>query len=241
MTKLLSINARREALSPKSQRRAEEILGTAREVFSELGYEKTTTLEIAQRLGISEATVFTYFDSKRDLCMQVISDWYDEISKELEEELPHIQGTRVQLRYIVHKHLNALMRDGQGLCALVLTEGRIPNTEFSDLLTRLQRRYTAPLMTVLSAAQQAGEIRADISLSMLRNMVYGSMEHMMWKYIISGETPELKTNAHELTELLWGAFAPPQPDVEALRQLKMELFAAVNRFNITSENHKKDG
>lgn len=79
MPKSPSFQKRRAALTPKPQKRVEVVLATAREVFSEFGYEKSTTLEIAQRLGISEATVFTYFGSKRELCMQVISDWYDEI------------------------------------------------------------------------------------------------------------------------------------------------------------------
>jgi AcrR family transcriptional regulator len=173
MSKLLSFQERRATLTPKSQKRVEAVLTTARQVFSEFGYEKSTTLEIAQRLGISEATVFTYFGSKRELCMQVISDWYDEISLELEKEVPLIHGTRARLGYIVYKHLNTLIRDGKGLCALVLSEGRSPDTGFAKLLADLQRRYTAPLMGVLSAAQACGEIRTDMPLRLMRDMVYG--------------------------------------------------------------------
>ncbi|WP_407672452.1 TetR family transcriptional regulator [Noviherbaspirillum pedocola] len=39
----------------------------------ENGCERTTTVDIAQRSGISEATVFTRFGIKRMLPMQVIS------------------------------------------------------------------------------------------------------------------------------------------------------------------------
>lgn len=227
----LPFQKRRADLSPKTLKRAEEVLSTARVVFSENGYEKTTTLEIAQRLGISEATVFTYFGSKRELCMQVVSDWYDEISTEIENELPRIQGTRSQLSYIVEKHLNALIRDGQGLCALVLTEGRSPNTEFGELVAHLLRRYTAPLMSVLSAAQAAGEIRSDMPLRLMRDMVYGSMEHIMWECIISGRVPDLKITAPQVIELLWSAFAPPSQNLNALRQLQTEVADALRRFD----------
>lgn len=231
MAILVPFQKRRADLSPKSLKRAEEVLSTARQVFSEIGYEKTTTLEIAQRLGISEATVFTYFGSKRELCMQVISDWYDEMSTEIENELPRIQGTRLQLGFIVEKHFDALIRDGQGLCALVLTEGRSPNTEFAELLAHLLRRYTAPLMSVLSAAQTSGEIRSDMPLRLMRDMMYGSMEHIMWECIISRRVPDLKITAPQVIEMLWSAFAPPSPNLNALRQLQTEVADALRRFD----------
>jgi AcrR family transcriptional regulator len=233
LTKLIPLHERRAGLSAKSQKRAEEVLSAARQMFSEVGYEKTTTLEIAQRLGISEATVFTYFSSKRELCMQVINDWYAEMSDELEKELPRIQGTRSQLAYIVQKHLNALIRDGQGLCALVLTEGRSPDSGFSELLAHLQRRYTAPLMSVLFAAQASEEIRSDMPLRLMRDMVYGSMEHILWECIISRRIPDLEATACQVTEMLWSAFAPPNTNLNALRQLQAEVADALRRFEST--------
>jgi len=236
MSKLLSFQERRATLTPKSQKRVDEVLSTARQVFSEFGYEKSTTLEIAQRLGVSEATVFTYFGSKRELCMQVVSDWYGEISIELEKEVPLIPGTLARLGYIVNKHLNTLIRDGQGLCALVLSEGRSSDTGFSALLADLQRRYTAPLMEVLSAAQTAGEIRTDMPLRLMRNMMYGSMEHILWECITNGRVPDLEATSQKVTELLWSAFAPPDPDLNALRQLQTDVAAALRRFEAKTNN-----
>ena len=225
---------RRIGLSPKSRKRAEDVLRTAREMFSSQGYEKTTTLEIAQKLGISEATVFTYFGSKRDLCMQVITDWYGEMSAELETEVVHVHGTRATLGHIVQKHLNVVIRDGRGLCALVLTEGRSPETAFAGLLTKLQRRYTAPLMALLSTAQASGEIRNDITLRLMRSMVYGSMEHVLWDCIISHRVPDLEATARQVTEMLWNAFTPQDVDRRALLMLKGDVEDAMQRFKTTT-------
>jgi AcrR family transcriptional regulator len=219
----------------------EAVLTTARQVFAEFGYEKSTTLEIAQRLGISEATVFTYFGSKRELCMQVISDWYDEISQELEQEVPLIHGTRARLRFIVYKHLNTLIRDGKGLCALVLSEGRSPDTGFANLLADLQRRYTAPLMSVLSDAQTAGEIRSDMPLRLMRNMAYGSMEHILWECITTGRTPDLEATAQQVAEMLWSAFAPPNPELNALRQLQVDVTNALRDYEKNLGKKKTSG
>ena len=51
--------SRRQPAGRKSQQRVKEILQAGRDVFSEKGYERATTAEIAQRLGISEASGFS--------------------------------------------------------------------------------------------------------------------------------------------------------------------------------------
>src|SRR6185295_18370544 len=79
---------RRSPAGVKAEQRVRDIVRVGREVFSERGYERATITEIAQRLAISEATVFTYFHGKRELCVRVITDWYDEIIATIEQGLP---------------------------------------------------------------------------------------------------------------------------------------------------------
>src|ERR1700750_2742820 len=90
---------RRHPGGRKSQQRVKDILQTGRDVFSEKGYENATTAEIAQRLGISEATVFSYFRGKRELCARVIADWYDEIIAAVEAGMPRDGGVRQQFAF----------------------------------------------------------------------------------------------------------------------------------------------
>jgi AcrR family transcriptional regulator len=220
---------KRAALGARSERRVREILGVARQVFSENGYENATTLDIARQAGISEATVFSYFTSKRDLCMQVIKGWYDEISLVLEQEVPLVAGTRAQLHFVVHKHLVTLMQDGTGMCKLVLSEGRSADAEFAGMIAELKRRYTAPLMKVLSSAQRLGEIRQDMPLPLLRDMVYGAMEHVLWDYMVNRNKPDIETTARQLTEMLWTAFVPVEQSLQKLALFRAEVAEALRR------------
>jgi AcrR family transcriptional regulator len=221
---------KREVLGVRSERRVREILAAARQVFSENGYERSTTLDIARQMGISEATIFSYFASKRDLCMQVIKGWYDEISEVLEQEVPLIIGTRAQLHFVVHKHLVTLMQEGTGMCKLVLSEGRSADDEFAGLIAELKRRYTAPLMKVLAAAQRAGEVRQDMPLPLLRDMVYGSMEHVLWDYMVNRNKPDIETTAGQLTDMLWTAFVPVKQSLGELAQFRSEVAQALRRL-----------
>src|SRR5262245_53180376 len=173
---------RRSPAGAKAEQRVRDIVRVGREVFSERGYERATTTEIAQRLSISEATIFTYFRGKRELCVRVIGDWYDEITAALTQDWPRDKPLRSQLEYFIHAHLRLFLGHGSGMCALVLSEGRDKGpADLGDAVLPLHRRYTAPLMDLLSRGQADGTIRADVPLRMLRSLVLGPMEHMLWE------------------------------------------------------------
>ncbi|WP_418315653.1 TetR/AcrR family transcriptional regulator [Piscinibacter sakaiensis] len=223
--------ARRAAASAKSEQRIRDILRVAREVLAEQGYERATTIEIAQRLGISEATVFTYFSGKRELCVRVIGDWYDEIIAAIEAGMPTDQPVRAQLDFFIHTHLRLFLIQGTGLCALVLSEGRSKGQALGDSLLPLQRRYTAPLMALLARGQANGEIRSDLSLRLLRHLVLGPAEHLLWEVISHDRAAEpaldLEATSRSLVDVVWSAIAAPGSELAALRRMRDEVAAAL--------------
>ncbi|ACB34387.1 transcriptional regulator, TetR family [Leptothrix cholodnii SP-6] len=220
---------RRQPASAKSEQRIRDILRIAREVFAEKGYERATTTEIAQRLGISEATVFTYFRGKRELCVRVISDWYDEIIQAMETGLRRDQPVRAQLQFLIRTHLHLFLIQGTGLCALVLSEGRSKGQELGESFLPLQRRYTAPLMDLLARGQASGEIRQDVPLRLMRAMVLGPMEHLLWEVVAQDKPTDIDAVSHDLVALLWSALQAPDAERAALRRLQREVADALQR------------
>ncbi|AOI86624.1 MULTISPECIES: TetR/AcrR family transcriptional regulator [Burkholderia] len=214
----------------KSQQRVQDILRAGREVFAEKGYEHATAAEIAQRVGVSEATVFSYFRGKRELCARVIADWYDENIAAFEQGMPQEASVRQQFAFIVRTHLRLMLVNGTGLCALVLSEGRAKQHALSDELTALQRRYTAPLMDVLARGQAAGQVRTDLPLSLLRSMVFGPIEHVLWDAILGHRKLDTETTATQLVDMLWAAVQPPAPEQAALVRFRNEVAEAVRRL-----------
>ncbi|MFZ4550630.1 MAG: TetR/AcrR family transcriptional regulator [Aquabacterium sp.] len=220
--------------SARSQSRLHELLSAARRVFSECGYQRATMAQIAEAAGVSEATVFTYFAGKRELCIQVITHWYDELSSELERDVPPLPSVHAKLHHVVRAHLVTLLADGSGMCALVLGEGRAAEPELSEAIAACKRRYTAPLMDALAAGQTQGLVRADMPLRLLRALVYGSMEHVLWDAIASAKRPDINATADQLTELLWSALQPRDATMSALTRLRDEVSAALARVPSSS-------
>ena len=63
---------KKEAIAKQRKR---QILAAAREVFSQKGFSEATTAEIAQQAGVSEGTIYNYFESKRDLLVSLIGGY----------------------------------------------------------------------------------------------------------------------------------------------------------------------
>ena len=232
-TETVLATTRRGGTSARSEQRMRDILRVGREVFAEKGYERATTTEIAQRLGVSEATVFTYFHGKRELCVRVIADWYDEIIAAMEGGMPPERPAREQLAYFVRTHLRLFLIQGTGLCALVLSEGRSKGQDFAEAFQPLQRRYTAPLMDLLARGRERGEIRQDLPLRLMRALVLGPVEHLLWEVIGQGaagaDKLDVEATAASLVEMLWPALAAPQGELAALRQFRQTVGEALAR------------
>ncbi|MDG2303507.1 MAG: helix-turn-helix domain containing protein [Candidatus Binatia bacterium] len=71
MGRASSVPRARAARRPAAERRA-EILRTAMKAFAQKGYRETGTADIAREIGISEPTLYRYFDSKRELYLEAI-------------------------------------------------------------------------------------------------------------------------------------------------------------------------
>jgi AcrR family transcriptional regulator len=233
-----ALASRRQPAGRKSQQRVKEILEAGRDVFAEKGYERATTAEIAHRLGISEATVFSYFRGKRELCARVIGDWYDEIIEAIESGLPRDGSVRQQFAFIVRTHLRLMLVNGTGLCSLVLSEGRTRQHELGEALTGLHRRYTAPLMRVLAQGQATGQIRADMPLRLLRSLVFGPMEHVLWDATLANRRTDIEATAERLIDVLWSALQPPDASLAALAQFRHDVAQAARRLEESEAAHK---
>lgn len=81
-------------MSERRQRRANEILAAAREVFLEKGFERTAVSEVASRVGIVEGLVFSYFPTKRDLLHEVLGAMYEPLIRDVGDGYARLKGLR---------------------------------------------------------------------------------------------------------------------------------------------------
>ncbi len=165
---------------PRDERIA-KIMTVTRAMLAEKGYDNIITAEVAERCGISEATIYKYFDSKRDLLIQVAEQWFDELLREDHRSVAG-RGMLEALRQLVWRNLSVVRRE-PALTRFVLLDLRPDPAYRSMPIFDLNRRFTAQVTEVLIEGVRCGEFLGDVPVSLLRDMIFGCIEHQTWAFL----------------------------------------------------------
>lgn len=171
---------RAERLSPE-QRRA-EIVVAVRELIRERGFDQVGMGDVARAVGVVEGAVYRYFPSKDALLLAVVSEWYERAMEDYDRGLRLIEGCRNQLRYMVWQHLDMVHRDPD-LADLVFKKIRaLPNYR-ETVVYDLNQKYTILTTSIVRAGMETGELNRDVPLRIVRDLLFGSVEHHCFAYI----------------------------------------------------------
>jgi hypothetical protein len=118
------------------------------------------------------------------------------------EDLRGIHGTRARLQFLIWRHLRTL-RDNPAFCRLTFNEFRVEKDYHGSTLQSLNRRYTELLVQVLQEGIDSGEIRSGLPATLLRDMIYGGIEHHAWPYLCGHGSLDIDSIAEQVTGLLW--------------------------------------
>ena len=206
--------SRKKSTRQSREVRTSAILEAARSVFEERGYDKATVAEIAEIVGVVEGTVFSYFSSKRMLVLKVMEQFYEEITSLIEEGLQGVNGTRNQLHYVIWNHLNIVQKNA-ALAGVILRESRGLDEQLSDEVHSLNKRYTQSISSIVTSGIEAGDIKAGTSPSLVRNSIFGTIEHYLWEILGAQVEVNIEEVANNLTGLIFNGIA--QVDTEVNR------------------------
>ena len=60
---------------------------SAKKLFAEQGYQKTTVMDISRQAGLSEAALYEYFQGKEDLLLPIPDLWVSNLIDDLQGQL----------------------------------------------------------------------------------------------------------------------------------------------------------
>ena len=145
----------------RKQATRERVLSAARDLFQEVGYEKTTIRMVATRADVSVGSVFTTFAGKAEILSQVMEDRLGALYAELDRVIPHLRGATVdQLRSVMAVHYGFEMRHLSMFLAYV---GASFSWTPGDQVIPIGRnaRLQAMLREVLRGGVERGEVRPE--------------------------------------------------------------------------------
>ncbi len=181
----------------------------ARAVLRERGYEQFLTAEVAERCNVSEGTIYKYFPTKRDLLIRVAEDWFEEFLTTHPE--PSLQRPiRERLFHVIWQNLETVRRE-PALSRFVLMELRSDPAYRTMRIYQQNRRIAQSVMTVVEQGIVRGELRADLPKTLLRNMIFGAIEHETWAFLRGEGDFSVEDSAEGMTDILMRGIAPQAP------------------------------
>ena len=183
----------------------ERIINSAKKLFAEQGYQKTTIVDISKRAGLSEAALYEYFQGKESLLLMIPDLWVSELVRDLDEQLFGVKGTVNKLRKYLWWYMRRVEQsplDAKIVYLFLKTNANFLNTEvYSNV-----KKFYAYLVDIFEEGRKTGEMKPDLNPRVARDIFVGTMDHIISRWLLKDRSYSLFDNLESIFELLVDAF-----------------------------------
>jgi TetR/AcrR family fatty acid metabolism transcriptional regulator len=211
----------------RNPQRELRILEAALELFGRKGFEATTVSAICEAAGVSEATLYEYFESKEQVLFSIAERYTRGEVERLEHVRQFIHDPREKLRVVIQAHLEFYERNPLYTSVALLTLKANRNFTRSAAY-EVVRQASRPIVEAFREGVEAGIFRSDIDGPLVRNMVLGFIEHLTTQWIATGRPERISQYRDTIHEMVLRAIekrsasAPPTLRID-IRGAKAEV------------------
>lgn len=226
MTKKSS--GRSARLSPEL--RKSEIIAAARKLLAKVGHEDFQPIDVAKLYGVSEATIYRYFPSKKDLLLAVAERWVEDLLANTDKKQ---EDTDLASRlYQSIEHVLQVVQKEPALTRYIFLNQRADPNYSHTRLYRLVRSFTASIIHIVEEAVERGIFRSDVPITLVRNMIFGAVEHQTWSYLRNeGGFSAEKTASYITGIIMRGMSSASPPNLELIEQSETRVRNAADNLN----------
>ncbi|RYH21367.1 MAG: TetR/AcrR family transcriptional regulator [Alcaligenaceae bacterium] len=171
--------ARNEA-NPTYQAKRLELLQVAADVFREVGYERATLNDIAERFGTDRAAIYYYAANKKELLQaifrDVVSDVLEENARAAEEILLLDLNAPEKLHRLVELQLMSY-ENNYPYVYIYIREDKarleFKSSSWARNMVRKTEQFEKIVIRVLELGIAEGTIRNDVPAPMMANVLFG--------------------------------------------------------------------
>ena len=183
----------------------ERIINSAKRLFAEQGYLKTTVVDISRQAGLSEAALYDHFQGKEDLLLMIPDLWVSELLQDLEDQLFGIKGAVNKLRKYIWWYMRRVEQsplDAKIVYLYLKTNANFLNTE---VYSNVKNLYSY-LVEIFDEGRKTGEMKADLNPRLARDIFVGTMDHIIIRWLLKDRSYGLSDNLEAIFELMVDAF-----------------------------------
>ena len=181
------------------------IINSAKKLFAEQGYQKTTIVDISKQAGLSEAALYEYFQGKEDLLLTIPDLWVSELLEDLDEQLFGVRGAENKLRKYLWWYLRRIERsplDAKIVYLFLKTNANFLNTE---VYANVKKLYSY-LIDIFEEGLKTGELKSDLDSRIARDIFVGTLDHIITRWLLKDMSYSLFDNLDNTFNLIVSAF-----------------------------------
>jgi TetR/AcrR family fatty acid metabolism transcriptional regulator len=181
------------------------IIDSAKKLFAEQGYLKTTVVDISKQAGLSEAALYEYFQGKEDLLLTIPDLWVSDLLTDVQEQLFGIKGATNKLRKYLWWNMRRIEQaplDAKIVYLFLKTNANFMNT---PVYANVRKLY-AYLVDIFEEGKKTGEMRPDLNSYAARDIFVGTMDHVVTRWLLKDMSYSLFENLEQIFQLIVNAF-----------------------------------
>ncbi len=187
---------------PRSERAHRAILGAANELLESEGFAAVTVEAIAERAGVSKATVYRWWPNKAAV---VMDGFLSTVSSEV--PFPHTGYAREDIRLHMRRLTEAFSGKIGRTVAALIAEGQADPELAEALRSRWLSVRRAEAREILELGIESGELRGDLDPEVAVDVIYGPIYYRM----LVGHAPLDQAFADRLADHVFAGLAARDP------------------------------
>ena len=144
-------------------------------LLQQKNFDSITTAEISRVSGVNEALIYRYFKDKRGLLHKILAEYFRVHLAQIRLDVGETQGAINKLRTLIKGTISFHKRNSV-FSRILLLEVRNHPTYFESEAYDLAKKYSRLINEIVELGIKDHEIRQDIPLSCMRDIIIGSIE-----------------------------------------------------------------
>ncbi|OPY62108.1 MAG: Fatty acid metabolism regulator protein [Syntrophorhabdaceae bacterium PtaU1.Bin034] len=194
----------------KKKLKKQHIIQAAIAVFGKSSFQDASICEIAKNAGVAEGTIYQYFKNKEDLFFAIPLERTKVFCAELDVHLKGITGATEKLKKLVWYYLYFFKTNPDYARSLML-EMRVSRRFTKSRTYKGLRMFSNQVLQILQEGQEEGAIRKDCDIYLSRQLLLGTLEHIVTRWLLKGEKYDVTERHEQVIDLVLRGIGSPGP------------------------------
>jgi AcrR family transcriptional regulator len=188
--------------------RRHDMIEAAMEIIRQEGVSKLTTRSLSKAVGIAQPTLFLHFGNKSHVLVALV----DAVQERMQREMAGLDLAQLspleRLKAVIRAHLGFIQKQ-PGIPRLLFSEElQSGDPVFRDRMNQLVQFFLKFIAGLISAGQEAGEIRPDIIPQQAACLLIAAVQGLAFRWILSEHRFELAEQDDIIITTLIEGWAP---------------------------------